>query len=160
MRPQLLRFPPLQKHPLETPQQNIFACSEDRGEVSVTKFQVVLQRKELRWQTSPKRRRLRKTADFADSTPSPGNWSIWSAQEAAENRRFSQQTAGNRRLASVALDPSPLARPQNLIRNLFVILFGLSVSLEIWNLQPRLSQNSKSLTTHTPLIRGMGVSPP
>ena len=29
----------------------------------------------------------------------------------AENRRFSQNTAGNRRLGSVTLGPSPLARP-------------------------------------------------
>ena len=31
-----------------------------------------------------------KTADFR---PSPGNSSIWRAQETAENRRFSQETA-------------------------------------------------------------------
>ena len=39
------------------------------------------------------RRKPQKTADFA------------------ENRRFSQKTAGNRRLGSVTLGPSPLAQP-------------------------------------------------
>ena len=52
-----------------------------------------------------------KTADFRRFTPSPGNSSIWRAQETTENRRFSQKTAGNRRLGSVTLGASPLARP-------------------------------------------------
>ena len=59
---------------------------------------------------SPKRRFSQKTADFRRFAPSVGNSSIWRAQETAENRRFSQKT-GNRRLGSVTLGPSPLARP-------------------------------------------------
>ena len=43
---------------------------------------------------SPKRRFSQKTADFRRSTTSPENSSIWRAQETAENRRFSQKTAG------------------------------------------------------------------
>ena len=50
-------------------------------------------------------------ADFRSFTPSPGNSSIWRAQETAENRRFSQKTAENRRLGSVTLGASPSARP-------------------------------------------------
>ena len=50
-------------------------------------------------------------ADFRRFTPSPGNSSIWRAQIFAENRRFSQKTTGNRRLGSVTLGASPLARP-------------------------------------------------
>ena len=60
---------------------------------------------------SPKRRFLQKTADFRRFTPSPGNSSIWRAQETAEDRRFSQETADFRRLCSVTLGASPLARP-------------------------------------------------
>ena len=48
----------------------------------------------------------------------PGNSSIWRAQETAENRRFSQETedfrAENRRLGSVTLGASPLARPYSM----------------------------------------------
>ena len=56
---------------------------------------------------SPKRRFSQKTADFADS---PLLLEI-QALEGAGNRRFSQKTAGNRRLGSVTLGASPLARP-------------------------------------------------
>ena len=68
---------------------------------------------------SPKRRLSQNTADFRRFAPSPGNSSIWRAQETAENCRFSQKTevffsqktAGNRRFGSVTLGPPPLARP-------------------------------------------------
>ena len=58
---------------------------------------------------SPKRRFSQKTADFRRFTPSPGNSSIWSAQETAENRRFSQKTEDFRRKPQETADwaPSP-----------------------------------------------------
>ena len=69
---------------------------------------------------SPKCRFPQKKADFRRFTPSAGNSSIWSAQETAENRRFSQKTEDFpqkaedcRRKAQETTDsaPSPLARP-------------------------------------------------
>ena len=48
----------------------------------------------------------RKPQIFADSPESPGNSSFWRAQIFAENRRFSQKTAGNRRLGSAILGAS------------------------------------------------------
>ena len=55
---------------------------------------------------SPKRRFSQRTADFRRFTPSPGNSSIWRAQETAENRRFSQKpqiVAENRRKPQIGL---------------------------------------------------------
>ena len=49
--------------------------------------------KDLGDRESPKRRFSQKTADFRSFTLSPGNSSIWKAQQAAGNRRFSQETA-------------------------------------------------------------------
>ena len=56
---------------------------------------------------SPKRRFSRKTQIFADSPL----LLEFKHLEGAGNRRFSQKTAGNRRLGSVTLGASPLARP-------------------------------------------------
>ena len=64
---------------------------------------------ELRCRESPKRRFSQKTADFRRFTPSPGNSSIWTAQETAANRRFSQKTEDFRRKPQETADwaPSP-----------------------------------------------------
>ena len=73
------------------------------------------------------------TTGFGRFTPSPGNSSMWREQETAENCRFSQKTAGNRRLGFVTLGPSPLARPYYMIvanwRVGFAALFLLPQSL-------------------------------
>ena len=51
----------------------------------------------------------RKTADIRRFTLSPGNSSMWRAQETAENRRFSQKTEDFRRKPQETADwaPSP-----------------------------------------------------
>ena len=65
---------------------------------------------------NPKRRFLQKNRRI--SQIQPFSWKFQHLEGAgnrrfsAENRRFSQQNAGNRRLGSVTLGPSPLAWPQ------------------------------------------------
>ena len=50
----------------------------------------------LRGQTEPKRRFSQIFADFCRFSPFPRKRSIWGTQIFAENRRFSQEPAGNR----------------------------------------------------------------
>ena len=109
---------------------------------------------------SPKHRFSQKTADFRRFTPSPGNSSICRAQETAENRRFSQETAdfrrrpaGNRRLGSVTLGPSPLARPYegNPLKHRLMLLWGLRF--------PLLSHMCFPLTQKRPFIHNSVCSP-
>ena len=70
-------------------------------------FQGALKGTNLRGQTEPKRRFSQFFADFCRFSPFPRKRSIWETQIFAENRRFSQETAGNRRLAFVPLGSSP-----------------------------------------------------
>ena len=63
---------------------------------------------DLRWQREPKTQIFAENRRYLQIHPF-----FWKFQhlEDAENRRFSQKTAGNRSLGSVTSGPSPLARP-------------------------------------------------
>ena len=63
---------------------------------------------ELRWQRAPRTQIFAENRRFSQIRPF--SWKLQHV-EGAGNRRFSQKTAGNRRLGSVTLGPSPLARP-------------------------------------------------
>ena len=74
---------------------------------------------ELRWQREPKTQIFAENRRFSQIRPF--SWKFQHLEAAGDRRkpqiftgnrkRFSQKTAGNRRLGSVTLGPSPLARP-------------------------------------------------
>ena len=59
----------------------------------------------LRGQTEPKLRFSQIFADFCRFSPFPRKQSIWETQIFAENRRFSQETAENRRSPQIGVCP-------------------------------------------------------
>ena len=70
----------------------------------------VTKRERERERESPKRTFSQKTTNFCRFAPSPGNSSVWRAQETAENRSFfSQRTEDFRRKLQETADwaPSP-----------------------------------------------------
>ena len=78
---------------------------------------------ELRWQREPKTQIFAENRRFSQIHPL--SWKFQHVEGAgnrrkpqifAENLRFSQKTAGNCRLGSVTLGPSPLARPYSLMQ--------------------------------------------
>ena len=84
------------------------------GRVRVTFAQGALKVTELRWQRAPKTQIFAENRRFSQIHPLLLEIPAFGGRRKPQkpgNRRFSQKTAGNRRLGSVTLGASPLARP-------------------------------------------------